>query len=103
MKLARFVVNHSARHRDGVLEDFIGETDLLQRVNATGRQSEIDRPSADDVAFTRIGAALGELDIVSPPSEICAEQPAGQAASDEDKFRRHSSEFLTTDCADITD
>ena len=36
MQRARFIMNHSAAHGDGVLQCFISDPDLLQRVNLTG-------------------------------------------------------------------
>src|SRR5947207_10918643 len=81
-----FFVNHPAAHRDCVLEHFVGDPDLLQCVNAARGKREIDRASADHVAFARISPALVKIDIVSPPTEISREQSTGQATSDEHKF-----------------
>ena len=77
MQLAGFVVNHPAAHRDRVLQHFISDSDLLERMNAAGREREIDRSSADHVAFARISAALVKIDLVSAPAQIRGEQTAG--------------------------
>ena len=42
VEVTRFIVNHSAGHRDRVSQYFIRDTELLQRMNSTRRQSEID-------------------------------------------------------------
>src|SRR2546423_6042055 len=57
-------MNHSARHRDRVLENFVGDPELFERVNAASGEREIDRAAADDVPFSRIGASLVKFDIV---------------------------------------
>jgi hypothetical protein len=61
-------MNHSAAHRDCVFQHFIGDPDLLERVNSARRKREIDRATADHVAFTRITSALIKIDIVSAPT-----------------------------------
>ena len=76
------VVNHPAAHRDGVAQHFIGESELLERVNSAGGEREIDRAAADGVARARVGAALEEIDLVAAPAEETGEQSAGQAAAD---------------------
>src|SRR4030095_8933607 len=77
MQLAGFVVNHSATHGNRMLQDLIRNPKLLERINATGRDSQIDRTSADDVAFSRIGTSLVKIDIVSASPEVGTEQSAG--------------------------
>ena len=77
MQIARFVVNHPAAHRDGVAQHFIGDPELLERVNPARGEREIDRASADDIAFARIGAPLVKIDFVSAPPQIRREQSAG--------------------------
>ena len=86
MQIARFVVDHPAAHRDGVPQHFIGDAELLERVNPAGRKREIDRASADDVAFARISPAFVKIDIVSAPAQVRCEQSAGQSTTDQDKF-----------------
>ena len=39
-------MNHPAPHRDCVLEDFVGEPKLFERMNAARRKGEIDRAQA---------------------------------------------------------
>ena len=75
-------MNHPAAHRDGVLEHFIGDADLFERMNAARRKRQIDRAPADDVAFARISAPLVKIDIVPAPAQIAREQSAGQTGTD---------------------
>ena len=103
MQRAGFIVDHAATHRDRVLQDLIGDAKLLKRVNPARRNSEINRASAYNVAFARIGTPLIKIVIVSAPAQIGRQQSACQAAADKYEFRWHSPEFLTADYADITD
>ena len=77
MQSSGFFVDHPAAHRDGVLEHVIGNSDLLQGVNAARGKREIDRAAADHVAFARIASAFVKIDIVSAPAEISREQATG--------------------------
>src|SRR5207248_318936 len=97
------VVDHSPPHRDGVPHHFPGNAELLQCMNTARRNREINRASADEISRARIRSTLIKGHLVSPSPEIRSEQPASQSTSDEDKFRCHPPEFLTTDHADITD
>ena len=85
------------------LQDFVGDAELFERVNPAGGKREIDRASADDIAFARIGPAFVKIDIVSAPPEIRGEQSTGETAADENEFGSHSGEWLTVDQAEITD
>ena len=78
MQLAGFIVNHPAAHRNRVLQCFLSDADLFQRVNPACRNRQIDRASADDVPFARVSAPLVKIHLVSAPSEICGEQSASQ-------------------------
>ena len=60
-------MDHAAAHRDGVLQYFVGDTELLERVNSAGGEGKVNRATADDVAFAGIGSALVKIDLVSPP------------------------------------
>lgn len=91
MQRPRLVMDHAASHWDGVLEHFIGDTELFERVNAARRKREINRSPADDVSFTRISPALVKIHIVSAPPQIRGKQSAREAATDQNKFR-HSEE-----------
>src|SRR6266566_9434403 len=44
-------MNHPAPHRDGVLQDFICDPKLLERMNPARGEREIDRAPADNIAF----------------------------------------------------
>src|SRR5215471_3908488 len=90
MQRTGFLVNHSAAHRDRVLQDFMGKPDLFERMNPAGRESEIDRTPADHVAFTRIATAFVKINLVAAPPEIGGEQSARESTADQNKFR-HSS------------
>ena len=83
-------VNHSAAHWDRVAQYFIGEIELLERVNAAGRKREINRAAADRVAGARVRAALEEFDLVAAPAEETGEQSPGQSAAHESKLGAHA-------------
>src|SRR6266446_4606374 len=82
-------MDHATAHRDRVLEDFISNAELLEGVDATGGEGEIDRASADDVAFAGIGPAFVKIDLVTTPAEKGAEQSSRQSAADKGKFGSH--------------
>ena len=86
MQLAGSIVNHPTAHRDRVLQCFLGDPDLFQRVNPACRNRQIDRASADDVPFAGVSAPLVKIYVVSAPSEICREQSPRQSAADQNKF-----------------
>src|SRR5437660_1366256 len=81
----------------------IRNSDLLERVDTTRGEREIDGTSANHVALARISATLVKIDIVSATTEISGEQPTSQAGPDQNEFRSHPREFLTADYADSTD
>ena len=102
MKRAGFFVDHPAAHRNRVFQHFIGNSNLLERMDPAGGKREIDRASADHVAFAWIAPAFVKLDLVSASAEIRGEQTAGQSRADENEFG-HRPKCLTADDADITD
>jgi hypothetical protein len=53
-----------------VLQDFVSDSELLKRMNATRRNRQIDRPSAHNVALTRIGSALVKIDVVPASPQV---------------------------------
>src|SRR2546430_52821 len=53
MQIAGFVVDHPAAHGDRVLQNFIGDAELLKRVNAAHGKREIDRPPTYNISFAR--------------------------------------------------
>jgi hypothetical protein len=77
MQRTRLIVNHPAAHWDRVLQRFIRDADLFERMNAPRRNCQIDRAPADDVAFARISASLVEIDIISSPAQVRGKQSAG--------------------------
>ena len=77
MELARFVVDHAATHRDRVLEHFIRDAELLECMNPARGKREINRASADNIPFARIGPAFVKIDIVPAPAQVRSEQPSG--------------------------
>ena len=89
MQVAGFVMDHAAAHRDGVSQHFIGDAELLERVNPARRKREIDRPSADEVARARVGPSLVKIDIVPAPPQIRREQSAGESTADKSEFCWH--------------
>src|SRR5205085_10304966 len=74
MKLAGLIVDHAAGHRDRVLEDFVRDPKLLQSVNPTGGEGEVDRAAADNIALARIGTALVQIDVIPAPAKISGQQ-----------------------------
>jgi hypothetical protein len=77
MQLASSIVNHAAAHRDRVLQCFLGDPDLFQRVNPARGNRQIDRAPTDDVPFAGVSAPLVKIHFVSAASEISREQPPG--------------------------
>ncbi len=102
MQRARFVMNHPAAHWDGVAQDFIGDAELFQGVNPSGREREVDRPTADKISRARIGPAFVKIDIVPAPPQVRGEQSAGESAADENKFRIQSKKARTKSTEDTT-
>jgi uncharacterized protein YciI len=64
----------------------VGDADLFERMNAPGRNRQIDRASADDIAFAGISAALVKIDFMSAAPQIRREQTTRETAADENKF-----------------
>ena len=79
-------MDHSAAHRDRVLEHLIGDTELLERVNPARRDREIDGTPTDDVAFARVSPTLVKIDVISAPAQIRGEKSARESAADENKL-----------------
>ena len=79
-------MDHPAAHRNRVLQYFIRDSDLFERMDPARRKREINRTPADHVSFARIGPAFVKIDLVSAPAQIRGEQSAGQAGADQDKF-----------------
>ncbi len=86
MERAGFVMDHASAHRDGVLQDFIGEAELLEGMNAAGGESEINRAAANSVACARVGPALVEVDLNTSPAEKSGEQASCETTTDENKL-----------------
>ena len=86
MQLAGSIVNHPTAHRDRVLQRFLGDSDLFQRVNPACRNRQVDRAAADHVPFAGVSAPFVKSYVVSAPSEICREQASRQSAADQNKF-----------------
>src|SRR5437660_5184445 len=86
MQRAGFIVNHSATHRDRVLQCFISDAELFERVNAPGRNCQVNRTPSDDVSFARISTALVEIDIVSTAAQIRSEQSTCESGTNQNKF-----------------
>src|SRR5689334_655795 len=92
---AGLFVNHPTRHRNRMLQDFVCDSNLFERVNSAGGESKIDRPAADHVAFTRITAAFIQINVVSTAAEIRGQQSAGEPATDQNKLRHSKKRRLT--------
>ena len=63
-------MDRPAAHRDRVLQYFIRDAELFERVNPASGKRKIDRAPTDDIAFARIGPALVEIDVVPTPPQI---------------------------------
>ncbi len=83
---AGLIVNHPAAHRDRVLQRFMRDADLFERMNAPRRNRQIDRSSADDVSFAWISTPFVKIDIVPAPAQIRGEQTTRQTAADKNKL-----------------
>src|SRR5439155_4747857 len=101
MQCAGFIMNHPATHRDRVTERFVSDPDLFERMNPTRRNCQIDRTSANNVAFARISSPLVKIDFVAASPKVRGQQTSCEAAADKNEFSGHQ-EFLTADYADIT-
>src|SRR5438045_5711874 len=82
VELARLIVDHAARHGNGVLKDFLRDAELLERMNPAGRERKIDRAAAHEISRARIGPALVKLDLVAAPAQIRREQSAREPTAD---------------------
>jgi hypothetical protein len=74
-------MNHPAAHWDCVLQCFIRDADLFERMYAASRNRQINRSPADYVSFARISASLVKIDIVSTPPQIGGEQSTRQSGT----------------------
>jgi hypothetical protein len=83
-------MDHPTAHWDRVPQDFVGEIELLEGVNAACREREVDRATADGVAGARIGPPLKKIDFVAASPEETREETAGEAAADEGEFCAHA-------------
>jgi hypothetical protein len=86
MERAGSAMDHAAAHRDGLLKDFIGDAELLEGVDATGGEGEIDRAAANGVARGWVGPALEEVDLKAAPAEEGGEQTSREATAYKNKF-----------------
>ena len=68
MQCAGLVMDHSAAHRNRVVQHFVSDPDLFERMNPTRRNCQIDRAPSNKVAFAWIGPTLVEVDFVPPAS-----------------------------------
>ena len=75
-------MNHPAGHGDGVLENFIRDAELLERMNPARRERQVDRAAGHEIPRARIGPALVELDEMAAPTQISGEQATGEPATD---------------------
>jgi len=79
-------MDHSAPHRDCVLQDFIGKTELLKGMNAAGREGQINRAAANSVTSTRVSPTLIEINLHATTAEEGGEQASGEATADKKKL-----------------
>jgi hypothetical protein len=79
-------MDHASAHRDGVLEDFIGEAELLEGVDAASGEGEINRAAANGIARSRVRPVLVELDLNAAPAEKGGEQASREATTDKNKL-----------------
>ena len=57
-----------------MLENGVGEVELLEGMDAARGKGEIDRASADNVAFARICSPFVKLNFVAPSAEVSGEE-----------------------------
>ena len=69
-------MDHAAAHGDGVPHHFVGDAELLERVNPAGRERQVDRAPADEVARARVGPPFVQIDLMSAPPKVRGKQAA---------------------------
>ena len=69
-----------------MLEDFLGNANLLEGVDPAGGEGEIDRASGNEVAFAGVGSPFVKIDLVTAPAEKCGEQSTGKSTSNQNKI-----------------
>ena|SRR5438093_8684251 len=89
MQCAGFIMNHAATHRDRVPQRFVSDPDLFERMNPTRRNCQIDRTSANNVAFARISSPLVKIDFVTASPKVRGQQSTCEAAADKNEFSGH--------------
>ena len=69
-----------------MLQDFIGEAELLEGMDAAGGEGEINRAAANGVARARVGPALVEIDFNATAAEEGGEEPSREATTDKNEL-----------------
>jgi hypothetical protein len=86
MERSGFIVDHAPAHWDGLVEDFIGEAELLESVDTAGGKGEINRAAANSSARSRVGPAFVEINLNAAPAEEGGEQASREATTDKSKL-----------------
>jgi hypothetical protein len=79
-------MDHAAPHRDGVLEDFVGQIKLLKGMNAAGGEGEVNRATANHVTCARVSPAFVKINLNPTPAEEGGEQASCEATTDKNKL-----------------
>src|SRR5207244_13439676 len=82
-------MSHPAARRDRVTERVVSAPDLFERMNPTRRNCQIDRASANNVAFARISSPLVKIDFVAASPKVRGQQTSCEAAADKNEFSGH--------------
>src|SRR5207249_1826096 len=82
MQRPRFIMNHPAAHWDCMFQGLFSDPDMFERVDPARRNRQVDRASAHDVAFARIGPSFVKIHLVPTPSQIRGEQSARKTTAD---------------------
>ena len=83
-------MRHAAQHRHGLAQDVGVEADLVQRVQAAGRDGEVDRAAGGDVHAAHVGAAFVDVDRKPALRQRQREQRADRAGADDDEVSHGS-------------
>jgi hypothetical protein len=66
---------------------FIGNSNLLERVDPSRGDRQINGSPANDIAFARIDAPLVKIDLVPSPTKIRSQQSTCESGTDQYEFR----------------
>ena len=94
-------VDHSAAHRDRLVEHPLGQPGEAQRMNPPGREGEVDRPAPEKTLLAGIGPALVDRDLVPRLAQQTRQQRARQARPHNDDVLRRGIQQCSGDGAPV--